>query len=143
MGTGWSVNGARKVSLLICALAVVPVFLAPVAGNVWLAVVIIGIAGSAHQGWSANLFTTTSDTFPKEAVGSVTGLGGMAGAVGSMVFAPITGYILQLTGSYLPLFIISGTAYLIALGVMQILVPRMEPVVISAVQPLPLERIHE
>jgi ACS family hexuronate transporter-like MFS transporter len=94
----------------------------------WLAVALIGLAAAAHQGWSANIFTTVSDMFPKQAVGSVVGIGGMAGAVGGMLISTFAGYILQLTGSYTLLFIISGSVYLLALGIFQLLVPKIEPI---------------
>ena len=125
---GASVNRARKTAMLICALAVVPVVFAAKASNVWIAVVLVGIAAGAHQGWSANIFTTTSDMFPRQAVGSVVGIGGMAGAIGGMLIAKTVGYILQSTGSYVPIFIIAGSAYLVALGIIQLLVPKLEPV---------------
>src|SRR5690606_28195750 len=92
----------------------------------WLSVILIGIAAAAHQGWSANLFTLSSDTFPKQAVGSVVGIGGMFGAVGGMVIAPLVGYILASTGSYVPIFIIAASAYLIALLLIHILSPNLE-----------------
>jgi len=125
LNRGWTVNAARKVSLLVCALAVVPVCLAPFAGNIWLAVLIVGIAGSAHQGWSANLFTVVSDTMPKETISSVVGLGGfMAYFTGGFVNG-ITGYILQKTGSYVPVFIYLSGMYLLALLAIQLLVPKI------------------
>jgi ACS family hexuronate transporter-like MFS transporter len=125
---GMPVNRSRKLVMLICALCVVPVIMASQASNLWMAVVLIGLAAAAHQGWSANLFTTVSDMFPKKAVGSVVGLGGMAGSVGGMIFSTSAGYILEWTGSYLSLFLISGSAYLIALGLMELLVARAKPV---------------
>jgi ACS family hexuronate transporter-like MFS transporter len=125
---GWEINKARKVVMLICASAVVPVVFASVAADLWLAVGIIGLAAAAHQGWSANLFTTSSDMFPKKAVGSVVGLGGMAGSVGGMLFAPLAGLILEFTHSYLPLFIISGTAYLVSLIIFTGLVPKIKSI---------------
>jgi MFS transporter, ACS family, aldohexuronate transporter len=124
---GVSVNRARKTAMLICALAVVPVVFAAKASNVWIAVLLVGLAAAAHQGWSANLFTTTSDMFPRRAVGSVVGIGGMAGAVGGMLISYIVGSILQLSGSYVPIFIIAGSAYLAAWVIIQLLVPNLEP----------------
>ena len=129
---GWSVNSARKTAMLICAVAVLPMVFASGIKSLWVAVSLLGLAMAAHQGWSANLFTTTSDMFPRRAVGSVTGFGGMAGAVGGMLIAKITGYLLEATGSYLVVFIIAGTIYLVALAVFQVLVPRIEPVKIGA-----------
>jgi MFS transporter, ACS family, aldohexuronate transporter len=125
---GWSPNAARKVAMLAMALSVVPIVFASGASNVWTAVTLVGIAAAAHQGWSANLFTLTSDMFPRQAVGSVVGLGGFAGAVGGMLIAKITGYILEASGSYVPIFIIAAFAYLSALLVIHLLVPKLEPV---------------
>ena len=124
---GWSVNASRKVAMLICALCVVPIIFASQVSNLWVAVVLIGLAAAAHQGWSCNLFTTTSDMFPRYAVGSVVGIGGMAGAVGGMLIARSVGEILQRTGSYVPIFLIAGSAYLVALLVIHLLVPKLEP----------------
>ncbi|MFB3854841.1 MAG: MFS transporter [Vicinamibacterales bacterium] len=124
---GWSVNAARKTAMLACALAVVPIVFAQGASGKWVAVAIIALAAAAHQGWSANVFTLVSDTFPRRAVGSVVGLGGMAGAVGGMFIAKITGWVLETTGSYLIVFLIAGSAYLVALLVVHILAPRLEP----------------
>ncbi|HEV8347576.1 MAG TPA: MFS transporter [Vicinamibacterales bacterium] len=124
---GWSVNAARKTAMLICATAVVPIVFASRANSMWEAVALVSLAASAHQGWSANLFTLTSDMFPRHAVGSVVGIGGFAGAIGGMVIAKITGYILQTTGSYLPVFIIASTTYLVTLVIVHTLVPKLEP----------------
>jgi ACS family hexuronate transporter-like MFS transporter len=125
---GWTVNKARKTAMLICAISVIPIVFASQVSNLWVAVFIVGIAASAHQGWSANLFTMTSDMFPRNAVGSVVGIGGMAGAIGGMVIAKAVGYILEWTHSYLIVFIIAGSMYLIALLIIHLLVPNMEPV---------------
>ena len=124
---GWSPNAARKTAMLICALSVVPIVFAAQTTNLWLAVALVSVAAAAHQGWSANLFTITSDMFPKQAVGSVVGIGGMAGAIGGMFIALIVGEILQRTGSYVPIFIIAGSAYLMALLLIHLLAPRLEP----------------
>jgi ACS family hexuronate transporter-like MFS transporter len=94
---GWSVNAGRKTAMFVCALAVLPMMFASGARDLWVAVGLISIAAAAHQGWSANLFTLVSDTFPRQAVGSVVGLGGMAGAIGGMLIAKLTGYLLQVT----------------------------------------------
>ena len=124
---GWSVNAARKTAMLACALAVVPIVTAARVQSMWSAVALVSLATAAHQGWSANLFTLASDMFPRRAVGSVVGLGGMAGAVGGMLIAKVTGYILQMTGSYTVVLMIAGVAYLVALAVVQILTPNLEP----------------
>jgi MFS transporter, ACS family, aldohexuronate transporter len=125
---GWSTNAARKTSLLVPALCVLPIMAAPVVSNMWLAVLLIGCAAAAHQAWSANIYTFSSDMFPKQAVASVIGIGGMAGAVGGMFIALVVGRVLQATGSYVPIFLMAGSAYLLALGIIQLLVPRMTPV---------------
>jgi ACS family hexuronate transporter-like MFS transporter len=123
---GYTVNASRKTAMLICALAVVPIVFAAKVSSLWAAVLLIGLAAAAHQGWSANLFTLVSDTFPKRAVGSAVGLGGMFGSLGALFIAKATGYILQWTGSYVPLFIIAGSAYLVALVIIHLLNPRLE-----------------
>ena len=127
---GWSINKGRKTVMLICALLIVPIVFASTV-SLWVSVGLIGLAAASHQGWSANIFTTASDMFPKKAVGSIVGLGGTAGAAGGVVFQIVTGLVLQYTQSYLPLFIISGSAYLIALAIFHFLVPKMEPVDLS------------
>jgi ACS family hexuronate transporter-like MFS transporter len=125
---GWEVNKGRKVAMLICALAVTPIVFASQASEVWIAVALLGLATAAHQGWSANLFTTASDVFPRKAIGSIVGFGGMAGAVGGVLLSGGAGLLLEFTGSYMTLFIIAGVAYILALGVYQILSPKLQPV---------------
>jgi MFS transporter, ACS family, hexuronate transporter len=126
---GWSINRSRKTAMLICALMVTPIIFAANVKNLWVAVALIGLAAAAHQGWSCNLFTTTSDMFPRQAVGSVVGIGGMAGALGGATMAVATGYILQSTGqNYSIIFTIAGTLYLFALLVIHLLAPNLEPV---------------
>jgi len=126
---GWTINRARKTAMLICAIAVTPIIFASQVKNLWVAAVLIGLAAAAHQGWSCNLFTTTSDMFPRHAVGSVVGIGGMAGALGGATMAVATGVILQTTGqNYSIVFTIAGTLYLIALAIIHLLAPRLEPV---------------
>ena len=125
---GVAVNRARKGTMLLCATAVVPIVVAPRVASLWGAVAVIGLATAAHQGWSANVYTLASDLFPRRAVASVVGFAGMAGAVGGMLVATATGYVLQWTGSYWALFALAGSAYLVALAVIQLLVPRVEPV---------------
>ncbi|MGA7538379.1 MAG: MFS transporter [Steroidobacteraceae bacterium] len=127
MRMGWSLNGARKGAMLLCALAVVPIVFAPRVHDLWVAVALIGLAAAAHQGWSANLMTTTSDLYPSAAVASVMGLGGFAGAVSGALVSTAVGYLLQATGSYVLLFTLAGAMYLIALGVIHLLVPRLTP----------------
>jgi ACS family hexuronate transporter-like MFS transporter len=131
---GWTSNRARKTAMLIFALSVLPVLLVTSAGN-WGAVLLIGIAGSAHQAWSANLFTTVSDMFPKRAVASVVGIGGMAGSIGGIFFPIYAGKLLDRfqaagnsSGGYAILFVFCGTAYLLAFGIGHLLAPKFEQV---------------
>jgi MFS transporter, ACS family, hexuronate transporter len=124
---GFTVNRARKLAMLACAVAVVPIVFASRASNLWVAVALVSVAAAAHQGWSANLFTLVSDMFPRRAVGSVVGLGGMAGAVGGMLISIVVGEVLNRTHSYLPIFMIAGFAYLAALVIIHLLVPSLAP----------------
>lgn len=125
---GWTLNGSRKITLLVCALAVTPVMLAARTNHSWIPVILVALAAGAHQGWSANIYTLASDMFPRAAVASVVGFATLLGTIGGMLMAKIVGYTLQRTGSYVPVFIIAGFAYLVALGFVQILAPRLEPV---------------
>jgi ACS family hexuronate transporter-like MFS transporter len=106
---------------------VVPIFMASQVSGLWTAVLLIGLAASAHQGFSANLYTLVSDTMPRASVSSVVGFGGMAGSIGGMLIAKLTGYVLEWTGQYLILFVIASSAYLVALAIIQVLLPRLEP----------------
>jgi ACS family hexuronate transporter-like MFS transporter len=124
---GNSVNAARKLAMLVCAVGVIPVIFAYRVQSTWSAVLLIGLAAACHQGFSANLYTLTSDMFPARAVGSVVGIGGMAGALGGLCIAWVVGHVLQWTGSYKVPFLIAGAAYLLALAIIHVLVPRMEP----------------
>jgi len=126
MDRGWNLNSARKLTLLVCALAVVPIYFAPLAGSVWLAVLIVGVAGSAHQGWSANLFSVVSDTMPKEAISSVVGLGGFVAYFTGGFVNGLTGHILQKTGSYVLVFAYFSGMYLLSLAAIQLLVPKIK-----------------
>ncbi|MFN4145475.1 MAG: MFS transporter [Runella sp.] len=124
---GWVLNRSRKGVMLISALLIMPIVGAAFVQNVWVAVCLIALAAAAHQSWSAVLFTTVPDQFPKQAVASVVGIGGMAGAVGGMLIATVTGYLLDTTGSYMPIFALAAVIYLIALGIFQLLVPKIRP----------------
>jgi ACS family hexuronate transporter-like MFS transporter len=128
MKAGWSANAARKLTMLVCATCVLPVFFAQTIDNVWTAVLIIGLATAAHQAFSANLYTLPSDIFPRGAVGSVIGIGGTVGAIGGMGMAWFTGYILDATHSYATLFAVCAGAYFVALAAVQLLSPRLERV---------------
>jgi ACS family hexuronate transporter-like MFS transporter len=131
---GFTVNRARKTAMLACALCVTPIVFASRVSGLWTAVALVSLAAAAHQGWSANIFTLASDMFPRRAVGSVVGMGGMAGSIGGMLVATGTGWMLQLTGSYLTPFLVAGSAYLLALLVIHVLVPRVEPVDMGALE---------
>ncbi len=130
---GWTVTRARKTGMFVFALCVLPVLVVTQVGD-WTAVLLIGLAGAAHQAWSANLFTTVSDMFPKKAIASVVGLGGMAGSLGGFLFPIITGMMLDhfkarnsITTGYGILFGICGCAYLVAFGLNHLCAPRYEP----------------
>ncbi|HSL22455.1 MAG TPA: MFS transporter [Vicinamibacterales bacterium] len=125
---GWSVNAGRKTAMLVCALAVTPIVFAAGIESLWGAVALVSLAAAAHQGWSANVYTLVSDTFPRRAVGSLVGFGGMAGAVGGMLIAKLTAVILEISGSYVPVFFIAGVTYLLALGIVHALMPSLAPV---------------
>ncbi len=141
---GWTANAARKTAMLVCAICVVPVVLAPLmAGRwvilnqfsvdgMWIAVLLIGLATAAHQGFSANLFTLTSDMFPRHAVGSVVGIGGFAGAMGGFLMNLTAGALKQWTGNYIVMFAGAASAYLIALLIIHLMVPRLEPIEIRS-----------
>jgi ACS family hexuronate transporter-like MFS transporter len=132
---GWVIYKARKVSMLIFALCVVPITTAQFANNIWVVVALISLAAAAHQAWSANIFTTASDMFPKKAISSVVGIGGMAGSVGGILFPLLVGQLLDsykaagnITAGYNILFTICGLAYLLAWVVMHFFAPKMEQV---------------
>ena len=126
---GFSAPHARLGAMFFCACAVVPIILVNYLGSEWAAIGLLSLAAAAHQGWSANIFTTASDMFPRSAVGSVTGIGGMAGSAAGSFFAIFVGYLLQLTHSnYASLFVIAGSAYLLALGVIILLAPGLKRV---------------
>jgi ACS family hexuronate transporter-like MFS transporter len=134
---GWPVFRARKVSMLAFAFIVVPILFAQIAGsfNMWFAVLIIGIAAAAHQAWSANIFTTVSDMFPKSATASVTGIGGMFGGVGGILLTLLVQKnmfvyyrsIDKIEIAYYIMFAVCAGAYLLAWVIMQVLVPKMKP----------------
>ncbi len=133
-GTGWTITRARKTGLFVCALCVVPILVVTRVGD-WTAVGLIGLAGAAHQAWSANLFTTVSDMFPKKAVGSVVGVGGMAGSAGGFLFPILCGRLLdhfahrgQETTGYAIIFGVCAGAYLVAFGLNHLCAPRFAPI---------------
>jgi ACS family hexuronate transporter-like MFS transporter len=122
---GFSANKARKLTMLGCALAILPVVLTQFIGNVWINVLIIGIAAAGHQAFSANLYTLPSDIFPRFAVGSVVGIGGTVGAIGGIFFSLYIGKILDSIGSYAPIFAVAGGSYFVALLLVHLLSPRL------------------
>ncbi len=129
---GWSANAARKTALLVCSLAVLPVFATPLVPHVWWAVGLVTLAAAAHCGYAANLYTLVSDTVPRQAVSSVVGIGGMAGSVAGMFFAQVVSRILHFThNNYLVPFALAATTYLLALGLIHLLLPRLEPMPLS------------
>lgn len=121
---GMEVLPARKLTMLVCALCIAPIFLAARVESLWAATLLVGLAASAHQAWAANMFTLPSDTMPRHAVGSVAGFGGMIGAIGGMFMAQFAGAVLQATGSYVTLFVIVPGAYFLALLLLHLLLPR-------------------
>ncbi|MDZ4797064.1 MAG: MFS transporter [Bryobacteraceae bacterium] len=144
LARGLDLNRSRKLAMLVCALSVTAIIFILFAGsNMWLAVTLISIATAAHQGWSANLYTIVSDLFPRGWVGSVTGLGGMGGAIGGMIFAPTVGrYLKWSDGAYGPIFVLCGTIYLVALLVIHLIVPRLQDdkVIMPGSTPTPTPR---
>jgi ACS family hexuronate transporter-like MFS transporter len=129
---GVSPTYARLGAMLFCACLVVPIFLVNYLHSEWIAIALLSLAAAAHQGWSANLYTTSSDMFPRSAVGSVNGIGGMAGAVGGALLMNYAGYIVQLTHSYASLFAIAASAYLLAFFIMVLLAPGLKKVEFAA-----------
>ena len=129
---GMSLKGARLSAMLTCACLVVPMAFAGGLQSLWTVVALLCVATSAHQGWSANIFTTVSDMFPAEFVGTVVSFGQVGGAVGGAIFAQVAGHILQFTGSYAPLFVFCGFAYLIALVLVRTLAPGLKRVIIAS-----------
>ena len=130
---GFSAERARLAAMLVCACAVVPIFVVTKMESEWVAVALLSLAAAAHQGWSANIFTTVSDMFPRSEVASVTGIGGMAGSAAGSLFAIFVGYVLALTHSnYAILFGIAASAYLVALVILVTLAPGLRKVEIAA-----------
>jgi ACS family hexuronate transporter-like MFS transporter len=123
---GWSINAARKTTLLICAILVVPIYWASGIDDLWPAVILIGLGMAAHTGWSANMYTLATDFFPKKDMGTVVGFIGMSGAVGGMLMASATGHLIEATGSYKILFVIAASMYGIALMIIHLLVPNID-----------------
>jgi len=132
MKSGMTPNKARKLTMLICAIAILPVVFSQYIDDVWVNVLIIGIAAAGHQAFSANLYTLPSDTFPRFAVGSVIGIGGTVGALGGMLFSMYIGKVLDSLGTYAPIFAVAGGSYFLALLSIHLLSPRLEPARLEA-----------
>ncbi len=133
--SGWPVMRARKTTLLIVAILVMPIFLVQYASNIWSVVALVALATAAHQAWSANIFTIVSDMFPKSAVSTVVGIGGMSGSIASALFPIFVGSLLayykdlgNISAGYHILFIISGCAYILAWGIIQLLTRKIKPI---------------
>jgi ACS family hexuronate transporter-like MFS transporter len=122
---GCTVNAARKLAILVCALLVVPVAFASRVDDLWTAVAVLALATAGHQGWAANMFAMISDIYPRNAVSSVTGIAGFGGSVGGMLVASAVGIILQFTGSYTVIFAWAGFSYLFILALIHIMIPRI------------------
>lgn len=125
---GRSVDYARKTTILLCSFFAIPIFFASQTESLWVAVALISLGTAAHQACSANIFTVMSDVFPKSAVGSIVGLAGMAGSIGGALVSIIVGLVLDITGSYIPIFAMFSFAYVTAWLVLKIGIPRIEPV---------------
>ncbi|SMF44926.1 MFS transporter, ACS family, hexuronate transporter [Alteromonadaceae bacterium Bs31] len=129
MKKGWSVNKARKMTLLFCALIILPVCYVAITDNKWVAILLIGLGAAGHQAWSANIFTLVSDVMPKKATASVVGIGGMIGAVAGMIADKLLGSVLDQAGNsgYFYAFLVAGSCYLVILGIVHMMMPKMTP----------------
>ncbi len=128
----WTVNAARKVAMFACALCVIPVSMAPMVSSLWAAVGLIGLAAAAHQGFSANIYTMASDMFPRQAIGSVIGIAGTAGAIGGILTQAASGRIREVTGSYLIMFVVAGVVYVVAVLAVHLLAPNLTPAAVES-----------
>lgn len=135
MKRGWTVTRARKLAMAVCCCAVLPVVLAPRTPHVWLAVVLVGVAMAAHQGWTSNLFTAVSDLYPQGAVGSVVGIGGAFGMVGAALLARLTGHLLSTVGNLTIVFLLAGIVYPVAWLVFHLCAPSLEQIPLPAEKP--------
>jgi ACS family hexuronate transporter-like MFS transporter len=123
-----SVDFARKTTMFICAVCVIPIVFASQTGNLYIAVGLISLAAAAHTGWMANVYAIISDVFPRNAIGSVTGISVLSAVVGGMIYATVVGFILEKTGNYFLIFLISGFAYVIAWVVLRIGIPKIKAI---------------
>jgi ACS family hexuronate transporter-like MFS transporter len=132
VGMGWSLNRARKTSMLLYAIAITPIIFVSRTHSLWQTIALVSLVTAAHQAWSCNLFTLVSDMFPRRTVASVVGIGACGGSIAMMFFGTLVGLILQNThGNYAPIFFMAGVAYLIAIGTIQLLVPRLETAIVA------------
>ncbi len=123
---GKTVDFSRKAAILICALLIAPLVVATQVQNIWIVVVLIGLAGAAHQGWASNIFTIVSDVYPKKAIGTMVGLSGFAGAIGGALGASFVGLVLEYTKSYMLIFLIASSMYLLAWSILKLGVPNIQ-----------------
>ena len=131
LGRGWSLNWSRKVAALVCAASAVPVIFATRTHHVWLAASFFALAGAANQGWSATMFTVVSDIFPRRAVASVVGIGGMFSSIVSVGFSWAVGSILENTGVYDTILLVCGSAYLVTWVMFHLIIPEIRPIEIK------------
>ena len=125
---GKSVDFARKTSILICAIIILPIMFASLTQNLWLAIGLIALAAAGHQGWAANIFTIVSDIYPKKAVGSMMGLSGFAGAIGGALSASFVGILLEGTGSYFLIFLVASSVYMVNWVILKIFIKEIKPI---------------
>lgn len=125
---GRTVDFSRKTAILICAMLILPLVFATQVQSLWIVVALIGLAGAAHQGWASNIFTIVSDIYPKNAVGTMVGLSGFAGAIGGALGASFVGLVLELSGSYMLIFLIASSMYLLAWVILKIGVPHIQQI---------------
>ena len=124
---GKSIDFARKTTILLCAMLVLPVLLVSMVQNLWIAVALISLAAAGHQGWASNIFTIVSDIYPKKAVGSMVGLSGFAGSIGGALSATAVGLLLDLTGSYFFIFLIAALVYTFNWLILKIFIKEIKP----------------
>lgn len=132
---GYSINVARKTALFVPAVGVVPIMFAQHVNGLWPAVLLLGLATAAHQAFSTNLYTLVGDMFPKRAVGSIAGLGGMCGYFGAALFQPVVGHLVEKGNNYVIPFVCAGSAYLVAVAFIHLLAPRLAPAVLADTRP--------
>ncbi len=125
---GKSIDFARKTTILICALLILPIMFVSLTPNLWIAVGLIALAAAGHQGWASNIFTIVSDIYPKNAVGTMTGLSGFAGAVGGALSATFVGLLLESTGSYFLIFLIASSVYMVNWLILKLFIRQIKPI---------------